>query len=207
MRNEELQTASPTASESSERRATEPDERRASSDQAVSVVNDTLSAVSPATVPQPHDIPALPMTEIENELREMAISIERVDANRLRANLGEKVQFPGGSVALDSNARVFLEVLALRLKMSPPIQVHVVGHTDHRGASAVNLRLSERRAEAVALFLKDKGIPEDYLSSEGKGETEPKVDLRQEWALGPSANRRIELDLVQPAGDDPPSGQ
>ncbi len=202
---QDLHPASPTAPEPSERTATEPEERRASSDQALSIANDTLSAASSVNVRRSHDTTDQRMTELEHELHELAISVERVGSNHLIADLGEKVQFPDGSVALDSDSQAFLEALALRLKMPPPIQVHVVGHTDHRGAAAVNLRLSERRAEAVALFLKGKGISEDYLSSEGKGETAPRVELRQEWMLGPAANRRIELELVQHADGGPKS--
>ena len=157
------------------------------------------SDVTAAVPPDDPEAADLPLQALEADLRAGQVSVERVDANRLTADLGERVQFADGRVALDSDSEGFLKVLASQLKQSLPLQVRVVGHTDHRGPADVNRRLSERRAELVAKFLEDSGIPADDLSYEGKGESDPKVGLSQEWRLGPSANRRIELELVQPA--------
>ena len=49
--------------------------------------------------------------------------------------------------------------------------VHLIGHTDPRGSDAFNQDLSERRAKAVAEFLKGKGYGGKVVTS-GRGEAE-----------------------------------
>ena len=155
---------------------------------------------SSAQAQMPTDVP---MSGLEAELRARAISIERTDRNHLKANLGDSVQFADGSVTLDSSAQAFLKTLAEDLKKALPLQIRVIGHTDHRGGADVNARLSEQRAENVAQYLAANGLAEDYLSYEGKGEDEPKVGLKDEWKVGPSVNRRIEIELFKPSPNDP----
>jgi chemotaxis protein MotB len=139
------------------------------------------------------------MQELEAELRALSIAVERMNGERLLIDLGDKVRFAGGSATLGTEAQDFLEQLAGSIKKSLPVNIRVIGHTDRRGRAVFNAWLSEQRAEVVAKFLASKGIPEEYLSHEGKGETEPKVDSAQEWTLGLSANRRIEMELSKPA--------
>ena len=141
--------------------------------------------------------PDVLMSRLEAELRELAISVERTDPNRLTADLGDSVQFAEGSVFLGSGARAFLKTLAEDLKKALPLQIRVIGHTDHRGGADVNARLSEQRAENVAQCLAANGIADEYLSYEGKGEAEPKIGLTDEWKVGPSVNRRIEIELTR----------
>ena len=168
----------------------------------VSPAADDVSVTAPvaAQVEQPGQT-GFAMQALEAELREAAVSVERKGPNRLLVDLGERVQFGDGSVALDADGAAFLASLVGSLR-STPTRVHVVGHTDHRGPGDVNQRLSERRADTVAQFLRLNGMPAEHLSHEGKGETEPKVELEQEWRLGPAVNRRIELELVQPPNAD-----
>jgi OmpA family/Glycine zipper len=67
----------------------------------------------------------------------------------------------------------------------------MLGHTDDTGATQVNASLSERRARAVAAFLKQKGVPEGNLFYQGAGETFPVADNRTD--AGRAANRRVEI--------------
>ncbi|MGB5833251.1 MAG: AAA family ATPase [Thiohalocapsa sp.] len=165
-------------------------------------LNSAESAVTEEKPPDVRDASEMPMEELEADLRASMLSVERASPNRLVADLGDKVQFEAGSVTLDSHALTFLELLVGEIRQSLPLQVRVVGHTDHRGRADVNERLSERRAEAVAQFLAGNGIPSADLSFGGKGESEPKVELAEEWRLGPSVNRRIELEFVKPSIGD-----
>ena len=70
-------------------------------------------------------------------------------------------------------------------------RLFLVGHTDDAGSSQVNADLSERRARAVAAFLKKHGVPEDVLFYQGAGETLPVADNLTE--AGRSMNRRVEI--------------
>ncbi|MEW7850937.1 outer membrane protein OmpA [Massilia aurea] len=69
-----------------------------------------------------------------------------------------------------------------------------VGHTDSIGTDAYNQKLSIRRAEAVKAYLKEKGIEETRVYTEGKGETQPKAD--NATAEGRAQNRRVEIEVV-----------
>ena len=53
-------------------------------------------------------------------------------------------------------------------------QISITGHTDRLGSDAYNMRLSNRRAEAVKAYLVDPaGIDASKIVTHGKGETEP----------------------------------
>lgn len=67
----------------------------------------------------------------------------------------------------------------------------LVGHTDDTGASTLNASLSEKRARAVAAFLKQKGVPDSSIYYQGAGESMPIADNRTE--AGRAANRRVEI--------------
>ncbi len=70
-------------------------------------------------------------------------------------------------------------------------RIFLIGHTDDTGASDLNASLAERRAKAVASFLRQQGIAENALYFQGAGETLPIADNRTE--AGRNANRRVEI--------------
>ncbi len=70
-------------------------------------------------------------------------------------------------------------------------RILLVGHTDDAGSTQLNATLSEKRAKAVAAFLKQKGISEDTIFYQGAGESLPIADNRTEE--GRAVNRRVEI--------------
>jgi outer membrane protein OmpA-like peptidoglycan-associated protein len=87
-------------------------------------------------------------------------------------------------------AREFLTAL----KEQHPSRVTLIGHTDSRGGAEYNMELSQKRADAVAEFLKQNGVACE-IDTEGKGATDP---LRIEDTSGLTQddiyalNRRVE---------------
>jgi OOP family OmpA-OmpF porin len=69
-----------------------------------------------------------------------------------------------------------------------------VGHTDSVGTDAYNQKLSVRRAEAVKAYLVSKGIENNRVYTEGKGEKQPIADNKT--AAGRAKNRRVEIEVV-----------
>ena len=72
-------------------------------------------------------------------------------------------------------------------------RVIVVGHTDTSGSPAYNVRLSERRAKAVADALVGQGVGAGALQVDWKGETQlavPTPDGTKE-----PLNRRSTIDI------------
>ena len=84
-----------------------------------------------------------------------------------------------------------LDEAAETLKENPSLKVYVNGYCDAIGGVKYNLRLSERRAEAVANYLEDKGIPASQLIPQGFGKTDFVATNRT--AEGRAQNRRVEL--------------
>ncbi|MFW1392105.1 OmpA family protein, partial [Vibrio parahaemolyticus] len=84
-----------------------------------------------------------------------------------------------------------LESLAEQLTQYPEDKIQIVGHTDSTGPEAYNQRLSERRAQAVADYLKRMGIAESRLSVEGQGESRPIAS--NDTVEGRAQNRRVEV--------------
>ncbi|TCA84995.1 DUF4384 domain-containing protein [Rhizobium leguminosarum] len=86
------------------------------------------------------------------------------------------------------------EELLEALKEQKPGRVILVGHTDRRGGDDYNQKLSERRAQAVADFLKSHGI-DATIDAEGRGASEP-VDVTATANLTEddvdALNRRVE---------------
>ena len=75
----------------------------------------------------------------------------------------------------------------------PRVAIKVIGHTDSQGSEMTNLQLSISRAEAVAEYLRQRGIALERLSADGHGEAEPLASNATEE--GRMRNRRVELIL------------
>ncbi|MDK4735908.1 DUF4384 domain-containing protein [Rhizobium sp. CNPSo 3490] len=86
------------------------------------------------------------------------------------------------------------EELLEALKEQKPGRIILIGHTDRKGGDDYNQKLSERRAQAVADFLKNHGI-DATIDAEGRGASEP-VDVTATANLTEddidALNRRVE---------------
>ena len=100
--------------------------------------------------------------------------------------------FKSGSFELADGAKQILAESATVLKAFPLEQVVVEGHSDSLGDDAINLQLSQRRAEEAARFLiEEQGVPRDQLIVRWYGESRPMVGNDTE--LGREINRRVEV--------------
>ena len=69
-----------------------------------------------------------------------------------------------------------LDKLVAIMQKYPEMKIKVESHTDNRGPSSYNLKLSENRAKSTAQYVISKGIDENRISGVGKGENEPAVE-------------------------------
>jgi OOP family OmpA-OmpF porin len=78
--------------------------------------------------------------------------------------------------------------------------ITVTGYTDRIGSEAYNMRLSQRRADAVKNYLTSKGVPASRLTAVGRGESNPVVNCndRNQAALIAclAPNRRVEVEEI-----------
>jgi outer membrane protein OmpA-like peptidoglycan-associated protein len=99
---------------------------------------------------------------------------------------------PGSFPSLDAVAKAMSE--------RPQVKVRIEGHTDSTGTEPHNRRLSQRRAEAVAIYLRQKGIAPDRLEAVGRGSDRPIAPNRNadgsDNPQGRAKNRRTEFHIV-----------
>ncbi|MCK5924721.1 MAG: OmpA family protein [Methylococcales bacterium] len=88
-----------------------------------------------------------------------------------------------------------LNEAAVVLKRNPGLTIEVQGHTDSVGSDNYNLRLSERRANAVKNYLRKQANGNASLRSRGYGEARPVANNATE--SGRAQNRRVQLDVVR----------
>jgi len=69
-----------------------------------------------------------------------------------------------------------------------------VGYTDSIGGDAYNLRLSERRADAVKEYLVKHGVDGARIQTSGRGKADPVADNATE--KGRFQNRRVEILIL-----------
>jgi outer membrane protein OmpA-like peptidoglycan-associated protein len=130
------------------------------------------------------------MQALEEELRAFPIQVQRVSHNVIVVDLGAEVLFDFDSTVIDTPSRVFLDRLARSLRRYPDIGLRVIGHADGVGSEQYNIRLSRRRAEAVAKYLKQRDVRGLWVQVEGRGSSEPALQAADR---ADSINRRIEL--------------
>ena len=85
-----------------------------------------------------------------------------------------------------------LDAIAAILEKNPAMSVEIQGHTDNIGTKEYNMDLSQRRANAVAKYLEDKGIARDRLAATGFGFEKPVALNSTDY--GRSLNRRVEIN-------------
>lgn len=95
--------------------------------------------------------------------------------NALKKELESKgnILFGFDSYALKASQKSILDTLIAFIIDYPDLNFEIQAHTDSRGASEYNYRLSERRAQTVFDYLVQKGINPTRLKTRGFGETRP----------------------------------
>jgi len=102
---------------------------------------------------------------------------------------------PAGRAALD-------DFVARTRDINPEV-IMAVGHADRFGSDRYNQKLSEQRAAAVKSYLMSKGIADNRIQTEGRGETQP-VTKPGECPGAKSAkviaclqpDRRVDIEVV-----------
>lgn len=116
-----------------------------------------------------------------------------------RHKLVEEGKFSTTGILFDFQSAVIkpesygvIKEIAGVLKENGSIKVKVIGHTSSDGDDKANMELSQKRAAAVKdLLVKEFGVDEARLETEGKGETQPIADNKTKE--GKTANRRVEF--------------
>lgn len=124
-----------------------------------------------------------------------SLYITHIGDHALRVGLSGAKFFPEDSAELSTPTKRALQQIAGVIKQYEKTVVHIVGHTDSRGAAAYNQKLSENRAEAVAAYLVSQGVDPARLMTAGRGESEPIAS--NETKAGRARNRRVDI-VIKP---------
>lgn len=137
-------------------------------------------------------------SQLQAERDANQVEIERLQNENLKITMNSEVSFDSGSSAMKPAFGNTLSKVADILGKYPRSSVKIIGHTDSLGSEASNQTLSENRAISVAYNLQDKGVADQRISIEGRGEVQPRAS--NETASGRQLNRRVEM-LIIPNND------
>jgi OmpA-OmpF porin, OOP family len=144
----------------------------------IGAVNGYLLAPKPAPpAPPPPPLPPPPPPPPPPPVQQKLV-LRGVHFNFNKSNIR-----PGDAAVLDEAAST--------LKSNPNVTINVNGYCDAIGGEEYNLKLSDRRANAVVNYLVKAGIPSSQLIPHGYGKTD--FVATNKTAEGRAENRRVEL--------------
>ena len=146
----------------------------------------TVVEPAPAPAPAPEPTPP-PAQHAEAHLNNGHITLEH------------QITFDTDSdhIQEEQSSTVLNDLVALIRENTQIRRIRIEGHTDTRGDARHNQDLSERRAQAIAAYLRAHGFENIQFETVGYGATQP---LCQENADScHDRNRRVEFTITDPA--------
>jgi len=116
---------------------------------------------------------------------------DRVDSHGCSCDVTIRTHFAFDSAELTAEDKTELDRVAARLNELHFVGDEADGHTDTVGKADYNMKLSERRAQAVVDYLAAKGVAPGRIKARGFGETRPLADNSTEE--GRAQNRRVTI--------------
>ncbi|MBF0450611.1 MAG: OmpA family protein [Candidatus Magnetomorum sp.] len=104
------------------------------------------------------------------------------------------IQFDSNRKDIKSTIYPYLEEITKVLNLNQSMRLGIYGHTDSRGRTSYNLKLSKKRAQSVTNELLKMGISKDRFITDGFGHTRPIAT--NETKEGRSKNRRVEFKVI-----------
>jgi outer membrane protein OmpA-like peptidoglycan-associated protein len=149
------------------------------------IIGATVGGVTGAVIGRKMDKQA---KEIEN--RVPGAKVERVGEG-IVVEFEEKVLFGFDRSELNPSSETNLNKLVTVLNEYPDTNIEIQGHTDSKGTDSYNASLSERRATAVASYLRNRGVNSSRVSTKAFGESAPIASNDTE--SGRAQNRRVDF--------------
>jgi outer membrane protein OmpA-like peptidoglycan-associated protein len=128
------------------------------------------------------------------EAQRLAALMENMQAEQTKRGIVltlDDVLFDTGRAELKPSAGRTIDQIAAFLAENPERRVQVEGFTDSQGAENYNLELSQRRADAVAMAIMQRGVEAQRVRALGYGEDYPVAS--NDSAGSRQLNRRVEI--------------
>ena len=106
----------------------------------------------------------------------------------------DRLLFDSGQATLQPQSQEQIGNIAAILKAYPNVKIRIGGYTDNTGDAAMNLTLSQARADSVMAQLAQLGVDAARMDAKGYGEEHPMGDNTTEE--GRQKNRRISLHVL-----------
>lgn len=139
------------------------------------------------------------MDRQEQELRRQTagtgVVIER-QGDELLLTVPSGITFPINSYEIQPQFYRTLDEVARTLAAYPSTLIDVYGHTDPSGGDAINIPLSQNRAQAVANYLAQRGVNPVRIATQGFGSSRPLAGNDNSTEAERAANRRVEIRIV-----------
>lgn len=97
---------------------------------------------------------------------------------------------------LTEESKVTLQRIITLYQQYDGLSIDITGHTDSKGSSSYNLKLSQRRADAVKQWFASKNIDATSITATGYGESQPvppNTNSSAQHIDGRTLNRRINI--------------
>jgi outer membrane protein OmpA-like peptidoglycan-associated protein/outer membrane protein assembly factor BamB len=124
--------------------------------------------------------------------KDVSVSLEQIEKGK--GIVVDNIHFEIDSAYLKKESLNILDRMIEELKKNKRIRLEIRGHTDSTGPRAHNIKLSERRADAVRDYMIKNGISPERLESTGYGPDKPIADNKTEQ--GRRKNRRTEFFIL-----------
>jgi outer membrane protein OmpA-like peptidoglycan-associated protein len=115
----------------------------------------------------------------------------KIETKKAIEQAAKNIFFETSKDVLKTESYDDIDRLVKILKEYSEASVTIEGHTDSDGDPAKNLDLSQRRADAVVVYMLSKGISPERMKAVGFGDTRPKVQNNS--VLNKATNRRVEI--------------
>lgn len=133
----------------------------------------------------------------EKKLREQTagtgVDVVR-EGDDLKLVMPSGITFDTNSYAVRPEFTTTLDKVATTLAEYEKTYIDVYGHTDSTGSDAINIPLSNNRAQSVANYLTMRGVNSARIGTQGFGSSQPIATNSTE--AGRQANRRVEIKVV-----------
>lgn len=107
----------------------------------------------------------------------------------------DSVKFDTNKADLSPEAQTILTSFAEKLKsQNENVYIEIQGHGDTHGSPDYNMKLGERRADAVKRFLNSQGVPLARMNTISYGEERPKAE--ETTPESHAENRRVVLVVL-----------
>ena len=126
----------------------------------------------------------------------MTINVPMLPIKKTSVVQLSNIKFEFNSYLLKEESYEELKQVAQLLRQNPTLHIELSAHTDDVGSDESNLRLSQKRGNAVAQYLiEQEGISSEQITAEGYGKSRPLVPNTSDENR--AINRRVEFTIIE----------